>query len=86
MGKFVPGADIEGVTIGRGNYNAIYKQMVTKFEQGMIRKVTLKTALKMFVGRTTDKGFIPGFFLGDQISRFINDQLNMNYNRRYVLY
>ena len=34
-----------GITAGRGNANAIYRQMVTKFETGQISKVTAGTLL-----------------------------------------
>ena len=56
----IPGAKVPGITQGRNSYNAIYKQMVTKFENGTISNVSTETAMKMFVGRTTDTSFIPG--------------------------
>jgi type VI secretion system secreted protein VgrG len=56
----IPGLKIPGITKGRGSYNAIYKQMTTKFQNGTISSVTPKTAMKMFVGRATDTSFLPG--------------------------
>jgi len=45
LGKLIPGARMSGITAGRGNANAIYRQMVTKFETGQISKVTAGTLL-----------------------------------------
>jgi RHS repeat-associated protein len=57
---FIPGARVPGVTSGRNSYNAIYKQMVTKFENGTISDVSAGTAAKMFAGRAVDKALVPG--------------------------
>ena len=56
----IPGLKIPGITQGRGSYNAIFKQMTTKFQKGTISDVTSKTAAKMFVGRATSTSFLPG--------------------------
>jgi hypothetical protein len=50
----IPGMEQEGLTMGRNSMNAIYQQMVTKFENGTISNVSLPTALKMFAGRAAD--------------------------------
>lgn len=57
----------EGLTVGRNSYNAIYKQMVTKFENGTASNVTAKTATKMFIGRATDTGAFTGTMGGAAI-------------------
>jgi RHS repeat-associated protein len=57
----IPGVRAAGVTTGRNSYNAIYKQMSTKFANGTISNVSAKTAGKMFVGRSVDKALLPGF-------------------------
>ena len=51
---------MQGVTAGRGSFNQVYKQIVTKAENGTISNVTTKTAAKMFVGRAVDTGLVPG--------------------------
>ncbi|MBP7989021.1 RHS repeat-associated core domain-containing protein [Candidatus Neomicrothrix sp.] len=56
----IPGAKVQGVTAGRGSFNQVYKQIVTKAENGTISNVTTKTAAKMFVGRAVDTGLVPG--------------------------
>lgn len=56
----IPGLRIPGLTKGRGNFNAIYKQLVTKFQNGTISSVTPQAAAKMFVGRATSTSFLPG--------------------------
>ena len=61
----LPGLKIPGITAGRGNYNAIYKQMITKFETGQISKVSASTAQKMFIGRSTDTNMLLGNILGN---------------------
>lgn len=57
---FIPGMRIQGVTSGSGNWNSIFKQMVTKFSNGMISSVRPQTALKMAAGRGVDTAVIPG--------------------------
>ena len=61
---FIPGIKIRGITVGRGNYNSIFKQMVTKFNDFSIDRVTAITAGKMFVGRAAHTGMIPGTGIG----------------------
>ena len=56
----IPGLKIPGITQGKNSYNAIFKQMVTKFENATISNVSIKTALKMFIGRAADTSFLPG--------------------------
>ena len=60
----IPGVRVPGVTAGRGSFNAIYKQMVTKFEQGQISTVSAKTAAKMFAGRAVNAALVPGTAAG----------------------
>ena len=60
----IPGFKIRGITLGRGNYNAIFKQMATKFQNGTISRVSLRTAGKMFVGRSANTGVLPGIVVG----------------------
>jgi RHS repeat-associated protein len=57
---FIPGAKINGITAGKGNYNSIYKQIVTKANNDTILSITTPTAVKMFVGRSVDTALIPG--------------------------
>ncbi|MBL8188224.1 MAG: IPT/TIG domain-containing protein, partial [Acidobacteria bacterium] len=66
---YVPGRPrIPGINSGRNSYNAIYKQMVTKFENGTISNVSSQTALKMFAGRGYDQGLFMGVVPGATIS------------------
>ncbi len=57
---FIPGIKVPGITSGRGSYNAVYKQITTKFSNGTISNITLPTAGKMFVGRAVDTSLLPG--------------------------
>ena len=56
----IPGIKVPGITAGKGNYNAVYKQMVTKFSKGQISNVNAKTAGKMFTGRAVGTSLVPG--------------------------
>jgi RHS repeat-associated protein len=60
----IPGASYAGVTAGRGNWNAIFKQMTTKFRNGTISSVSWKTAFKMAGGRAVDTAVVPGAAAG----------------------
>lgn len=57
---FIPGIKIQGVTAGRGSYNAIFRQIGTKFQNGTISNISSQTAGKMFVGRAVNTSLIPG--------------------------
>jgi type VI secretion system secreted protein VgrG len=57
---FVPGVRIPGITAGRGSFNQIYRQVVTKAEGGTISSITPQTAAKMVVGRAVATGLVPG--------------------------
>jgi RHS repeat-associated protein len=57
---FIPFFRVPGITAGRNSYNAIFKQIVTKFQRGAISSVTLSTAAKMFVGRAVSTSLLPG--------------------------
>jgi hypothetical protein len=52
--------DIPGITSGRGSLSSLAKQMITKFQKGQISNVTLRTAARMFAGRSTDFAFFRG--------------------------
>lgn len=41
---FIPGVRIPGISAGRGNYSAIYKQITTKLVNGTIARVSARTA------------------------------------------
>lgn len=77
----IPGLKIPGITAGKGNFNAIYKQMVTKFKQGQIANVGAKTASKMFAGRAVDKALVPGTAAG-AIAGVGADAIGMNNDSR----
>lgn len=64
---FFGGVTENGWTAGRNSFNSIYKQMVTKFENGTIFNVTLGTALKMFGGRAAATGAVPGSIVGGAV-------------------
>ena len=55
-----PGYEVPGITQGRNSFNAVFKQMVTKFENGTASSVTAGTATEMFIGRAMDTGMAPG--------------------------
>jgi type VI secretion system secreted protein VgrG len=61
---FIPGMKISGITAGRGNMNAIFKQISTKFIRGQILHIHTKTALKMLIGRATDTAVLQGVAVG----------------------
>jgi RHS repeat-associated protein len=64
IGKLVPGVKVPGITSGRNSYNAIFKQMKTKFLSNQIDHVSAATAGKMFAGRAVDTSLLPGALLG----------------------
>lgn len=58
-GKFA-GRMRPGINAGRDSYNAIFRQMVTKFQNGTISTVSARTGVKMFLGRAVDTAFFEG--------------------------
>lgn len=46
----IPDVSVPGISSGRGNYNSIFKQIVTKANNGTINDISATTAMKMFVG------------------------------------
>ena len=66
LGSF-GGVTAKGWTAGSNNYNSIFKQMVTKFQNGTISNVTLGTAGKMFGGRAASSGLLPGAIVGGAV-------------------
>jgi type VI secretion system secreted protein VgrG len=46
----IPGRKIPGITSGRGSFQQVFRQMLTKLSNGTIKRGTTKTACKMFVG------------------------------------
>jgi hypothetical protein len=54
-GKWAP-----GITRGTNSFMAIARSNATKLANGTIRKVSIKSSLKEFVGTFLDKGMIPG--------------------------
>ena len=50
----IPGAKIPGANVGRGSMNQVFKQIVTKAQNGTISTVSAHTAGKMFAGRVVD--------------------------------
>jgi hypothetical protein len=61
------GVTSKGLTSGRNSFNAIYRQMVTKYGNGTAGKIGISTALKMFAGRAADTGLVPGAAAGAAI-------------------
>jgi type VI secretion system secreted protein VgrG len=67
----IPGVRILGVTGGRGSWNAIFKQMSTKFSNGSISNVSVQTALKMAGGRAVDTAVVPGMATGSVAGTYL---------------
>ncbi|HEG1988793.1 RHS element core protein [Enterobacter cloacae] len=61
---FIPGIKVQGITVGRGSYNSIFKQMTTKASNGTISSMKPRTAAKMFLGRAVDTSLVPGAAVG----------------------
>jgi type VI secretion system secreted protein VgrG len=70
-----PGSGISEITKGRGSFNSIYKQIVTKASNGTIKNIGYGTANKMFWGRYVNTGGLSGF----AGSGFYNQQVNSGY-------
>jgi len=65
LGKVVPKlVTIDGVNAGRNSMNAIYNQMMTKYNNGVIQNVSTQTAGKMFASRATETALVPGTIAG----------------------
>ncbi len=64
----IPGLKIPGFTVGRNSYNAIFKQITTKFIKGSIANISFKTSMKMFIGRMIDTSLFPGTLAAMQAS------------------
>jgi hypothetical protein len=56
LGKF-GSVTVDVLTAGNNNFDAIFKQMTTKLQNGTISDVSFLTGLKMFLGRATSTGF-----------------------------
>jgi len=67
----IPGIKIKGITSGRGSYNQIYKQMMTKQANNQIAGVSFKTGVKMFTGRAVDTNLVFGSILGTRASDYV---------------
>jgi len=52
VAKFMPMPAIEGLNAGRGSYQAVTEQVVTKLENGTINNITTTTAEKIFVNQS----------------------------------
>ena len=52
VGEFIPMPAISGLNAGRGSFDAVTSQMVTKLENGTIQNISWTTAGKMFVSQT----------------------------------
>ena len=91
---FIPGMKVPGVTMGRGSFNAIYKQIVTKAEAKSIQNITGKTAIKMFAGRAVDRALLEGGVVGSAgglgtgylDNMFSNESAGDLPNRVYTMY
>ena len=70
----IGGSKIPGITTGRNSFNAIFKQMTTKFANKTISKVSVQTAMKMFVGRSVDKALFEGM-IAPPLSKSLYDGL-----------
>ena len=77
---FIPGVKIPGITAGKGNFNSIFKQILTKFNRAQISNLTSRTGLKMLVGRAVDTSLLPGAgaaaVAGVTTSKFISSESN----------
>jgi len=73
----IPGVKVPGITAGKGSFNSVFKQMVTKFNNGTISGVKLKTALKMFVGRSVDTSLLPGA-VGANLASWLKENLGID--------
>ena len=71
--SLMPGLRVSGVTAGRNSYNAIYKQMSTKFANGTISSVSAKTVGKSLIGNVVEG--LPGTAVGGEIDG-LNRRLN----------
>jgi len=70
LGKLPPMVSIDGVNAGRNSMNAIYNQMITKYNNGVIQNVSTQTAGKMFAGRATETALVPGTIAGSFVGTF----------------
>lgn len=64
----IGGSTIPGVTAGRNSLNAIFKQISTKAINGTISRVSMQTAIKMFIGRAVDKALLEGMIAPSMVS------------------
>jgi len=59
---------VRGLSKGKNNYNAIYKQIKTKFQKGQIRNVSAATGAKMAAGGLWASGAATGGTIGAGLS------------------
>ncbi len=57
LGGIIPGAKINGISAGKNSFAAISKQIVTKAQKGLIKKISTTTALKMFTAAMVEGSF-----------------------------
>jgi len=70
LGTLPPMVSIDGVNTGRNSMNAVYNQMMTKYNNGQIQNVTMQTAGKMFTGRATEQALVPGTIAGAAVGTY----------------
>lgn len=56
---------IQGINAGRGSDLQMFRQMVTKFENGTIKNVSTETAVKMMTGSFYEYGVVPSSIIGN---------------------
>lgn len=79
----IPGAEVAGISSGRGSASAVFKQIVTKAENGTIRSVTAKTAVKMGVGAAIDTAMVEGATFGPYLSNVFSSEFGSHSNDEY---
>lgn len=62
----IPGLKIPGVTAGRGSFLQVFKQIVTKAQNGTISDITTETAGKMAAAKAVES--LPGAAAGTAVS------------------
>ncbi|HBA84264.1 MAG TPA: hypothetical protein DCZ95_09250 [Verrucomicrobia bacterium] len=71
----IPGQKIAGVTSGRGSYNAVANQMITKIKNDQIENITTKTAGKIVTAKFIQGAALEGSMAGGMVHGLIGPMI-----------
>ncbi|HBA84191.1 MAG TPA: hypothetical protein DCZ95_08885 [Verrucomicrobia bacterium] len=72
----IPGQRIAGVTAGRGSYNAVANQMITKIKNDQIENITTKTASKIVTAKFVQGAALESSMVGGVVHGIVGPTIS----------